>query len=106
MIKEELRRMRFELGLTEKVYCDEEEEESLKKMKKEKLPLPDDIKIDEHEYFYRYIDTDLSEQEIKQLILYRQTSYLLSIRNSMIFFVVLTIISIIVSLIIAVIAVM
>ena len=71
-------------------------------MKKEKLPLPDDIKTDEHGFFYRYIDTDLSEQEIKQLILYRQTSYLLSIKNSMIFFVVLATISIIVSMIIAV----
>lgn len=101
-LREELREMRFDLDLTQKVYCNKEEEKRLRKMKKEKLPLPDDIKIDEHGFFYRYIDTDLSEQEIKQLFLYRQTAYLRSIKNSMIFFVVLATISLIAWLIIAI----
>jgi hypothetical protein len=71
-------------------------------MRKENLPLPDDIELNEYGFFYRYIDTDLSEQEIKQLFLYRQTAYLRSIKNSMIFFVVLATISLIASLIIAI----
>lgn len=101
-LREELRRMRVELDLTQKVYCAGEEEKKLRKMMKEKFPLPDGIKVDEHNFFYRYIDTDLSEQEIKQLFLYRQTAYLRSIKNSMVFFVVIATASLIVSLIIAI----
>lgn len=71
-LSEELRKMRFELDLTQKVYCNKDEEESLRKMKKDKLSLPDDIKIDDVGFFYRYIDTDLSEQEIEQLFSYCQ----------------------------------
>ncbi len=100
-LRAELREMRFALDLTQKVYCNKDEEKSLRKMKKEKLPLPDDIKIDDDGFFYRHIDTDLSEQEIEQLFSYRQITYLRSIKNSMLFFVILATISIIALLIIA-----
>lgn len=99
-LRHELAEMRLTLGLRKKVYCSKEEENKLLEMIKDKLPLPDDIKTDGHE-FYRYVDTDLSEQEIKQLILYRQTADLRSIKNSMTFIVVIAIVSIIISLIIA-----
>lgn len=98
-LRSELRQLRFELDLIQKEYCSKEEVKQYKKMEKENNPLPDDVISDETGYF-RYIDTDLSKEELNNLFLYRQISYLKSVRNSMFFFVILTIISLLLLLII------
>lgn len=99
-LREEIKQKRLDLDLTQKLYCGKEEEKRLRKMEREKLPLPDNVKTDEGGYF-RYIDTDLSEQELDQLFLFRRLAYLRSIKNSMIFIDVIIIIILIVLCIIA-----
>lgn len=99
-LHDELGQMRLELDLTQRVYCSKEEEKQFKKMLKEKQLLPDDINFNENGHF-RYIDTDLTKEELDNLFLYRQITYLRSIKNSMIFFVVLTLVSLTVSLLVA-----
>lgn len=97
----ELTEMRFALGLTKKVYCDDEEQERLRVMDEEGLQLPGDIEIEVEGPYFRYMNTEISDLELIQLLLYRQADHLCSIKNSMVFFVVLVVISLIASLIIA-----
>jgi hypothetical protein len=98
-LREELNQMSLDLSLTQKVYCSKEEVKKIKKMVRENISLPDDILMDDTGYF-RYVDTDLTEEELNHLFLYRQLSYLYDIKNSMIFFVVLAIISLILAIIV------
>lgn len=98
---EELEQIKFELGIIQKEYCSEVEEKEFKRLKKFNQPIPEDIEIDKiNDSYFRYIETDMSKEEIKELLFYRQVKYLKTIKNSIIFFVVLTVISIILSFII------
>ena len=99
-LRNELRQLKFDLDLIQKDYCSKEEAKQYRKMVKARQSLPDGVKSDETGYF-RYVEIDLSKENLDNLILYRQTSYLKSIKNSMIFFVFLTIVSLIISLVIA-----
>ena len=98
-LHDELMQMRIDLDLTQKAYCDKDETSKFKQMEKENMPLPVDVTKDESGDYFRYVDANLSEQEFNQLIMYRQVLYLRSIKNSMIFFVVLTLLSLFISLI-------
>ncbi|MHB8962966.1 MAG: hypothetical protein ACYC5K_07400 [Saccharofermentanales bacterium] len=106
-LADELQELRFDLGVIQRAKCSEEETQHFKKLKKEGTPLPQDVFYNsggdgalDPEYYYREVSSNLSEKEISELFLYRQTSYLKSIKNSAIFFVVLTTISMILTLII------
>ena len=84
----------MELNIIQAEYCSEDEEKIFVKLEKEKQPLPEGIYVDNtNRTHFRCIKTDVTEDEIKKLYLFRQTKYLRSIKNSMIFFVVLSIIS-------------
>lgn len=89
-LNEEIKSMKIDFDLTQKVYCNKEEEKLFRNMEKEKKTLPEGVENDEFGHF-RYVETDLSEEKLNQLLLYRQLSYLRSIKNSLIFFVFLTI---------------
>jgi len=93
--------MKFDMEMIQKIYCSKEEQKEFKTMQKNKQPLPNDVKADDSGYF-RFVDTALTQEELSQLYVYRQLSYLKSIRNSMYFFVTLTIISLIVLLVLGV----
>lgn len=97
-LHDELKEMELSVGLVQKVYCKvyckEEETTQFITMKRENQPLPYDVKHDETGYF-RYVEVDLTQEEKSRFLICRQLSYLKSIKNSMIFFVVLTIISLI-----------
>lgn len=96
---EELEKIKVELGITQKVYCSKDEEEEFEQLKKANQPLPENVEVDNMGgLHFRYVKTDMSNEEIKELFLYRQTKYLESIKNSMIFFVILTLVSLIFSI--------
>jgi hypothetical protein len=97
-LHDELRQMKCELDLVQRVYCSKEEEKRYRRMAKEKQPLPDDVRSDESGYF-RYVETDLSGEELDKLLLYRQISYLRTTKNCMLFFMVLAVISLVISLV-------
>ncbi|UOO38517.1 hypothetical protein IZU99_04500 [Oscillospiraceae bacterium CM] len=99
-LRDELRQMRFELNLIQKVYSSKEEEKQYSKLKKEKQQLPEGVLSDDTG-FYRYIESDLTREELESFFLYRQVLYLKSIRSSMLFFVVLTVISLFITLVFA-----
>jgi len=94
----ELEKLKFDLGIIQKVYCGKVEEEEFKRLKKLNQPIPEDIEIDiVNDSHFRYAEIDMTKEEIKELLLYRQVKYLETIKNSIKFFVVLTVMSIILS---------
>jgi len=95
-LKQELRNCLFELGIQTKLPCTPKENKEYRAMQKDNKPLPEGI----HQYtesyrYYRVKKTDLPDEEIDRLLRYRQTLYLQSIKNSMVFFVALSVISVI-----------
>lgn len=89
---DELMLMKINLGLIEKAYYKKDDEIKFREMEKSKQPLPNDVKFDTIGY-YKYVDTNLSADEINELLLYRKLSYLKTIKNILSFFTVLTLIS-------------
>jgi len=101
----ELRDLLLEFGVYQKVRCQENECEDLDKLKTENK-LPDDIYCGggytPKPYYYRILKTNLQDEKINQYLFLKllkeqakQSEYLQSIKNAMIFFVILTIISLI-----------
>ncbi|WP_458788409.1 hypothetical protein, partial [Vallitalea sediminicola] len=77
--------------------CSMKENKTFKELRNKKENLPEGVyKYDNSDSYYRLAKTDLSSEELNNLMMYRQTSYLRTIKNSMVFFVFLTIASILV----------
>lgn len=95
-LKKELQDSLLDLGILEKELCTNRENKEYRKMQKDNAPLPEGVLQSPDTFqYYRVNKTDLSEEEIDRLLRYRRTLYLRSIKNSMIFFVGLSIISLI-----------
>ena len=94
-LKKELFELRVELDIIQSVYCSKDEEKQIKELTKHKQLLPDDIHTESDGTHFRFVNTDISKEDLDELLLYRQIKYLKTIKNSIIFFVVLTVISII-----------
>lgn len=90
-LKEELLQNRIALNLIQKEYCNALEQKDFRQLGIRRIP--SDIHWEANGSFFRTRRTDLSDQEVNDLLLYRQTLYLKDIRNYMMFFVILTIIS-------------
>jgi len=94
-LKQELQENMLELDIVQKQPCLEEEIKNIEEMKKNNTKLPEGI-IEEKgmdgTFYYRLVKTDLTDEELKNLIAFRQLSYLKSIRNSLCFSVIVTII--------------
>lgn len=98
-LRDELEQAKLDFGIVRKEYCSTEEENKISKLKEQKLPLPEGIVEEYENEHFRYIETDLTDEELSKLITYRQTRYLKSIKNSLIFFVTLAVISLIAGII-------
>ncbi|GHU51486.1 hypothetical protein AGMMS49975_05030 [Clostridia bacterium] len=94
-LKDELRRYQVNLGLVRPQNCTKEECSEYWELVNQKLPLPEGVMRNEQGWFFRWVKTDLTEESLAKLFLYRQTAYLKSIRNGIYFFVILTIISLV-----------
>lgn len=90
--------MQQELGFVQQVDCSVKETEEFSAMVQEGKSLPSGV-ISYLDYrFYRLIKSELSKEERDEIIQYRQTLLLKSIKNMLTFFVALTILSIICAL--------
>ncbi len=96
--REELDLLSVELGLKQKAYLSIESADKLKRSLESGESLPVGVYLDANGY-YGYIKTLLNDEEIDQLLAYRQTFYLKTIKNCVLFFAALTAISLIVSII-------
>ena len=94
----QLRDYRFANDVLQRIPCSKSECKEYSKLRKEGLPLPEDVSCDETyspDYFYRVEETELSDKELAELMQYRQLALLKTIRNGMVFFVTLAVIGLI-----------
>ena len=90
-LKEELGQRERDYGIYYKVYCSREEAKEFKK--KDSTPNNVHLDLGSSSNYYRNYKIDLSEEELAKLFRYRQTQYLKTIKNCLVFFVVMIFIS-------------
>ena len=100
-LTEELAQLKRELGIMQEVDCSEEENQEYLKLRRDNKPLPNGVltrhrngSIDALE-FYRLQETSLAKEELFEYIQYKQLRTLITIKKCVVFFTVLTIISLI-----------
>ncbi len=101
-LKDKLRAHKFQFGLLQKNPCSKEENTEYKKLLENGESLPEGVfpyvyfsgetSTDE---FYTVCESDLTEEEIKEYLTYKKLHLLRSIKNCLLFFVVLTILTIV-----------
>lgn len=84
-MKKEVIEMKYDLDLLDKEYCSDEE---VQEIKKNGNLFSKDVRVDEYGYF-RYIETEIDNEVVNQLLLYKQLKCLKVIRNCMIFFAII-----------------
>ena len=101
-LTKELEQLRHDLGILQEVDCSVEENEKYRKMLQENETLPDGIvrREGEVEYasFYRLEKTILSKEELAEYLQCRQLKAIETIKKCVVFFTVLTIISLVCAL--------
>ena len=103
-LKKALQAYRFEFDLMQKIPCTKEENKKCQEILKERGELPEGFyayvyetgEISETE-FYTIYQPELTEAEKEEYLTYKQLEYLKSIKNGVKFFVILTIIGLICS---------
>ena len=99
-LKKELEELRSALGIQEQIPCTFEENKAYAAMLAENKPLPEGvIRSDsgaalEYATFYTVRQTSLSREELDEYVRYKQLKAILTIKNCVVFFTVLTAISI------------
>lgn len=103
ILRNKLREKRIKYGLLEQIPCNNEETDKIEQQKEKGKQLP--INIEAKEVFYKtyyYIDkqSDLTESEKTELLAYYQLDGINTIKNSVLFFLILKIIALILPIII------
>ena len=104
-LRDELHDYKFQFGLLQKIPCSKEENKQYEKLLKEGGTLPDGVYAYRYESgeaineFYTIYEPELTESEKQEYLIYKKLSLLKTIRNCTLFFTLLTILGIIVSLI-------
>ena len=84
--RQTLRDFHYELGVIDKVSCTKEENATFSRLEKQRIPLPEGVVRDESFMwsfrYCRYVETDLTDQEISHLGMYQQLTRLESIRSA------------------------
>ena len=101
-IRDELRSYKLEFDLLKEVPCSEQENKEYQNRLKERGDLPEGVfayvysngAISTTE-FYTIQETDLTTAEIKEYLMYKKIKFLKTIKNCVVFFTILTIISMI-----------
>lgn len=96
-----LQQRRFDMNFLQKIDCNEKENKTYREMLKNGDSLPNGV----HQYkdsaggysgyFYTVWDSDLTDAEIMEYIQYHEFLHIKTIKNCAVFFVILTIISLI-----------
>ena len=104
-IKEVLDEYRLKYELYDHIECTKEENEEYKSLSEQGKSLPEDIypidsywtllKSGANSEFLRLLRYDLTEAEIMELLMYKKLDMLRTIRNCVVFFTALTVISLI-----------
>ena len=103
-LRKELRSYKYEFDLLQKIPCSKSENKKYKELLENGQELPkgvfrykyfDDSESNE---FYTVYEPDLTEQEIVEYLTYKKLEILNTIKNCVVFFTVLTVISLIVYL--------
>ena len=107
-LHEQLRNHRFDYDLLQKLPCSKKENKEYAKLLKDNGALPDGVYAYVYENgevsnteFYTVYETDLTETERTEYLMYKKLEYLRTMKNCAMFFTVLTIIEIFAALIIA-----
>ena len=106
-LKQELHYLQYELKLRQRVDCSKDDNKKYKELEKNGLPLPEGVypyrTVDNGESLYQYytvyIPENFSAEERFEYILLKQFELIKTIKNCVLFFAILTIISIVITLI-------
>ena len=96
---DELLHVNSELGLVKYVTCNDEEQKTFTKMKKDKDHIPEDVRYNEnHGGFFRIEEKqmDITNEELIRIILFRQLECLRTIKAGLVFFLVLVVLAILI----------
>ena len=103
-LKKELRSYRFTFDLVQKIPCTKQENTQYAKLVKEGGTLPEGVFPYEYDSgdvsnteFYTIYEPDLTQEEKEEYLVYKKLTYLKTIKNCMVFFVVLTVLGILFS---------
>ena len=100
-LKKELVQFRYEFGVHEQIDCTEEQNAQYRQLAKENKPLPARVycrnsdPTAEYATFYSVSEMELTPEQLNEYLQYKQLKTLTSIKKCMVFFTVLTVISII-----------
>ncbi len=105
-LRNELQQLRFDMNFLQKIDCTKEENKTYKQMLKNGESLPDgvyqhrDSTTGEYiDSFYTVWDPDLTDTEKQEYIRYQEFLHIKTIKNCVVFFTVLTIISLVATVI-------
>ena len=94
----QLREYRFDHDVLQEIPCSKSECKEYSKLRKQGLPLPDDVFLNE-DYsptsYYRIYQAELTENELAEYLQYKQLAMLKTIKNGMVFFVSLAIVGLV-----------
>lgn len=99
-VREFLFQKQEEYGIAKKIFYDEDSKNKFRELLKNKEPLPDNVYRSYDGTFYG-MKKRFTEEEAELILKFYKLSYLKTIKNSVLFFVILTSISLLVGLIIA-----
>ena len=106
-LRDEIRNYKFEFDLLQKIPCTKQENKEYERILKNGGELPDGIyayTYDSGEVsttdFYTIYESDLSEAEIREYLTYKQLSFMKTIKNCVLFFTILAIVSMVISFIV------
>lgn len=101
-LRDELRALKFEFDLLQKVPCSKQKNKEYEKLVKGGGSLPEGVYAYVYDSgensateFYTIYETDLTESEIKEYLTYKQLRFIKTMKNCVLFFTILTIIGIV-----------
>jgi hypothetical protein len=98
-VKEEFRSLLHDIGIFCKRPCAEEENEQFILLKNHKQDLPEGIyQFGQESRFYRLVKDDIAEEDIDRIIMLKQIKVMNNIKNTVIIFALLILVSIVVAL--------
>ena len=106
-IKQKLRSYKFDFDLLQKIPCTQEENKAYLDLLKAGQPLPEGVFRYEYQSgiesdeFYTVYEPELTADEIAEYLTYKKLHMLRTIKNCAVFFVVLTIVSMVLGFILA-----
>ena len=106
-LAKELEQLKYDLGILEKIECSDGEAEEYRNLLVQGNPLPDGVirtnpdSSPEYAMFSKVKNTSLSASELSDYIQYKQLRTLMTIKSCVVFFTILTVISLACGLILA-----